>query len=127
MCKFQTLFMSPATLSYEEYSRLVRHVSGLDISASEMNEAAERIYTMERMFNVREGATRKDDYPPERFMTEPTPATGILSFQRKVIDREKYEQQLDEYYQAHGWDEKGIPKPATLGRLGLDREPSHLL
>jgi len=127
MCKFQTLFMSPATLSYEEYSRLVRHVSGLAISASEMNEAAERIYTMERMFNVREGATRKDDYPPERLMTEPTPATGILSFQRKVIDREKYEQQLDEYYQAHGWDEKGIPKPETLGRLGLDKEPSHLL
>jgi len=127
MCKFQALFMSPSTLGYEEYSRLTRCVTGLDLSASEIQEAAERIYTIERMLNVREGAGRSDDYPPERYMTEPTPATGIRSFRGKLVDREMYDEQLDQYYQAHGWDSDGKPTPETLERLGLDKEPSHVI
>jgi len=127
MCKFQPLFMSPSTLGYEEYSQLIRCVTGLELSADELRQTAERIYTMERMLNVREGATRKDDYPPERYLTEPTPALGARGFQNKCIDREKYDEQLDDYYQAHGWDGNGAPTPETLARLGLDSEPSHII
>ena len=126
VCKFQALFMSPSTVGCKEYGQMVRYVTGLELSPSDMMEAAERIYTTERMFNNREGAGRKDDTLPQRYFVEPTPL-GIRSFQGKTIDREKFEQQLDEYYQAHGWDSSGVPTPETLARLGLDKEPSHII
>ncbi|MBL7119689.1 MAG: aldehyde ferredoxin oxidoreductase family protein [Dehalococcoidia bacterium] len=126
VCKFQALFLSPSTLSYDDYCKLTGYITGLEMSASEMMEAGERIYTLERMFNNREGAGRKDDTLPERYFEEPTPL-GIPSFQGKTIDREKFEQQLDEYYQAHGWDSNGVPTPETLEKLGLDKEPSHII
>jgi len=34
---------------------------------------------------------------------------------------------VDEFYDHHGWDENGVPKPGTLKRLGIEHEPSHLL
>jgi aldehyde:ferredoxin oxidoreductase len=43
------------------------------------------------------------------------------------IDKKKFTKMVDEYYQHHGYDEKGVPLPETLTRLGLDQEPSHLL
>ncbi|MCX6000478.1 MAG: hypothetical protein NTU41_13095 [Chloroflexi bacterium] len=126
VCKFQALFMSPSTISYDEYGKMLGHVTGLELSPSQMTEAAERIYTLERMFNNREGAGRKDDNLPERYYVEPTPL-GVRSFQGKTINRVKFDQQLDEYYDAHGWDRSGVPTTETLRTLGLDHEPSHLL
>ncbi len=34
---------------------------------------------------------------------------------------------LDEYYALYGWDNEGVPTQETLERLGLDKEPSHML
>jgi len=34
---------------------------------------------------------------------------------------------LDEYYALHGWDENGVPREETLKRLGLGKEPSHMI
>ena len=126
VCKFQALFMSPSTIGYDDYCTLIRHITGLEFSASELMEVGERICTMERMFNNREGASRKDDMLPERYFSEPTPL-GPEGMKDKVIERDKFEQLLDEYYEAHGWDVRGVPAPETLSRLGLDREPSHLI
>ncbi|TEU05193.1 aldehyde ferredoxin oxidoreductase, partial [Candidatus Bathyarchaeota archaeon] len=83
-----------------------------------------RIYTIERMFNLREGFSRKDDRLPERYFEEPTPI-GLPIVRGKKIDRDKFEKMLDEYYALHGWDENGVPKKETLEGLGLDKEPSH--
>jgi aldehyde:ferredoxin oxidoreductase len=44
-----------------------------------------------------------------------------------AIDREKFNKMLDEFYEHHGWDKSGIPIPKTLKRLGIEKEPSHLL
>jgi aldehyde:ferredoxin oxidoreductase len=126
VCKFQALFMSPSVIGYGEYSQLIRHVTGMELSAAELMEIGERITTLERMFNNREGASRKDDMLPERYFTEPTPL-GPEGMKNKVIDRDKYELLLDEYYGAHGWDNGGVPTRETLVKLGLDREPSHII
>lgn len=126
VCKFQAIFASPSTIGYDEYCTLTRYITGLELSPSEMMEIGERIYTLERMFNNREGASRKDDIPPERYLVEPTPL-GLGDFKGKTIDREKFEGLLDEYYAAHGWDSDGVPTPETLARLGLEGEPSHIL
>lgn len=125
-CKFQPLFMSPSTIGYDDYCKLTHYITGLDLSVSEMVEIGERIYTLERMFNNREGGSREDDTLPERYFVEPTPA-GLPGFKDKTIDREKFDQLLDEYYEAHGWDKDGVPMAETLARLGLDSEPSHVI
>ena len=114
--------MSPSVIGYGEYAQLVRHVTGMELSAAELMEAGERICTLERMFNNREGASRKDDMLPERYFTEPTPV-GPEGMKNKLIERDKYERLLDEYYGAHGWDNAGVPTRETLVKLGLDREP----
>lgn len=75
----------------------------------------ERIVTAERMFNVREGFSRRDDVLPERMVSEPMvdagPNTGEYIRQPDTL--------LDEYYRALGYDAEGRPTRETLGRLGL--------
>lgn len=127
VCKFQAFFMAPSALGYEHYADLVQAITGLDLSAAGLREAAGRICTLERLFNLREGLRREDDFPPERYFAEPTPALGLPGFQNRKLDRESYERELDAYYEAHGWDRNGVPTAETLKRLGLDGEPSHIL
>ena len=125
ICKFQTVFLSPNMPKWEEYGRLLEIITGLKYTPEQLREVGERIYNVERLFNIREGASRADDILPERFFREPTPM-GLEAVRDRVIDREKFEQMMDEYYDIHGWDKEGNPKPETLKRLGLDQEPEHL-
>lgn len=126
ICKFQTVFLSPNMPKFEEYSKLIELVTGLEFTPQELMEIGERIYVMERLFNNREGCTRADDTLPERFFTEPTPS-GLKAVRGRVIEKDKFEQMLDEYYELHGWDAEGIPTKETLERLDLQAEPSRLL
>lgn len=72
----------------------------------------ERIFNLERMFNVREGFSSKDDVFPLRFTKEPLPEGGSVGqvFEVKTL--------LSDYYKARGWDIKtGIPLLASLTNL----------
>jgi aldehyde:ferredoxin oxidoreductase len=117
-CKAVTILFSPHLLAFKEYAKMVKQVADIDFTMDEMQDVGERIYTVERLFNNREGAGRKDDYPPERYFTEPT-VLGTKYNRGKTLDREKYEMALDEYYEAHGWDKEGRPKKETLEKIGL--------
>ncbi len=75
----------------------------------------EKVYNLERCFNIREGFTRKDDTLPKRMYTEPLKG-GIRD--GEVI--RKPDTIIDEYYDARGWDRNGIPTRETLARLGLE-------
>jgi aldehyde:ferredoxin oxidoreductase len=129
ICKFQTrAIMSPSTPAFEEYAPLIYNITGLEFTPSELMAIGERIYTIERMFNIREGFSRKDDYLPDRYYDEKTPATGGMPLTRNVqMDRVKFDKMLDEYYELHHWDNQGNPLPERLEELGLDKEPSHML
>jgi aldehyde:ferredoxin oxidoreductase len=97
-----------------EMYRLV--VGWEDVSVPELNQLAERIYTLTRCYNVREGMDRKDDTLPPRILHDPLPdGPG----QGKIIGDETFNKMLDEYYVLRGWDSNGIPTPETLDRLGL--------
>lgn len=126
LCRIGTITFSLNRLGFKEYVDLIRAMTGMEFSAEELQQIGERIYTLERLFNIREGASRKDDYPVERYFVEPTPA-GLPKNRGKTIDREKYDQMLDENYEMHGWDKDGIPRQETLEKLGLDKEPSNIL
>jgi len=74
----------------------------------------ERAYNVTRLFNVREGLSRKDDTLPKRF-TEPLEDTGWR------IPVEDFEKMLDEYYELRGWDRKtGIPKLEKIRELDIE-------
>ncbi len=73
----------------------------------------ERIWNLERQFNMAAGLTAKDDTLPKRLLEEPTkagPAKG------RVTELDKM---LPEYYRIRGWSEEGVPTRETLDRLGL--------
>jgi aldehyde:ferredoxin oxidoreductase len=126
VCKFHSIFLSPNLISFEELSKLLYYNTGLELTPEDIWEIADRAYTVERLFNIREGLTRKDDWLSDRYFDEPTPV-GLPIVRGKSLDREKFKQMLDEYYELHGWDEDGVPTPETLKELGLHGEPSHML
>jgi len=74
----------------------------------------ERVYNVTRLFNVREGLSRRDDTLPRRF-TEPLEDTGWS------IPLEDFEKMLDEYYELRDWGRKmGIPKLEKIRELGIE-------
>ncbi|MFX0006706.1 MAG: aldehyde ferredoxin oxidoreductase family protein [Promethearchaeota archaeon] len=125
-CKFQTVFLAVHAPKWEEFSKLIYLVSGMKFSVSELMDIGERIYTLERMFNNREGFSRKDDILPERYFEEPTPI-GLPRVKGLKIERDKFEKMLDEHYNLHGWDKNGIPTEKSLSKLGIDKEPTHII
>jgi aldehyde:ferredoxin oxidoreductase len=120
ICKTTFTFFTPHLFAFKDFARMSSVVTGMNITEEEMKDIGKRIYTVEHLFNRREGATRKDDYLPERFYTEPTPL-GPEHNRGKLIDKEKYDQMLDEYYEYHGWDKEGNPTPETLKKIGLEK------
>jgi len=112
--------------SFEEFARSIYLNAGLEFTPQQVWEVANRAYTLERMFNLREGFGREDDWLVDRYFDEPTPL-GLPVARGRAIDREKFKEMLDEYYQLHEWDENGVPTPELLKKLGLEGEPSHIL
>jgi len=126
ICKYHTTFLGASLPNFEEWSRLLYLNTGLEMSPLEIWTVAERAYNIERLFNLREGLTRKDDWLVDRYYDEPT-KLGIPGVRNRTIDRDKFKKMIDEYYEYHGWDENGVPRPETLKRLGIDKEPTHML
>jgi aldehyde:ferredoxin oxidoreductase len=85
-------------------------------SVEHMLKVGERIFNLEKAFNLREGFDRKDDNLPLRMTTEPLINAGPSEGQ---IVR-NMDAMLDDYYSLRGWDENGVPKPEKLRELGLE-------
>ena len=88
---------------------------GLAHDRESLATLGERIWTLVRLFNVREGFDRADDSLPALF-EEPLPDGPAAG---RTVDREAFETMLDAYYAARGWSADGRPTAATLDRLGL--------
>ncbi len=110
-CRFHE-FISPKEL----YPQLVEAATGVHMSLDEFIKVGERIWNLERIFNIGAGFTRNDDNLPERCFE---PIKGEAS-QGAVLDKKKFAAMLDEYYTLRGWDLEGKPTPATLKRLGIE-------
>lgn len=130
ICKYHTLFLGATHPNFEDWPKVLYYNTGLEMTPEEIWEIAERCNNLERLFNLREGLTRNDlkkgDTLNHRYFDEPC-TRGAPDVIGARIDKKKFEKMIDEYYEHHGWDENGIPTPETLKRLGLDKEPSHLL
>jgi len=106
--------------SYEQAVGVTAAVTGWNTTVMEQLRAAERMLTMARMFNVRQGLTDEDDKLPSRFFS-PTTA-GPLSDQS--LDPEQLEKAKQYYYNLMGWNNKGVPTPEKLEELGISIQNS---
>ena len=114
ICKFGTFF--PPALYWDRIATGLSLVTGLDIDVFKLKTIGERIANLQRMFNVREGITRKDDTQPRRLLEEKSPSPGRA--RGHVI---YLKPMLDEYYRLRNWDsETGVPTSGKLKELGLE-------
>ncbi len=102
--------LAVATSDLSDYCGLLSGLLGYEIKRRELYEIGERIFNLERHMNCREGITRADDTLPRRILKE------VREDGWPPVELEKM---LDKYYRLRGWDEEGIPRPDTLGRLGI--------
>jgi aldehyde:ferredoxin oxidoreductase len=85
------------------------------MSVERLKRIGERIYNLQRCYNVREGITRVDDRLPRRFSQEPSPSGNARG---QTI---QLEAMLDEYYRLREWSlETGWPTREKLRELGLE-------
>lgn len=114
LCKFIRGVLS----TFDKLAELYTLVTGFKMTARRLREAGERIYNLEKAYNVREGWTKKDDYPPPRVVKDPIPdgvAKGAL------VTKKEFESMLGAYFAARGWTQEGIPTKRKLAELGLNR------
>jgi len=113
ICKF----FAYKGLGSQELAELTSSLTGWDIDGRELLNIGERVFNLQRMFNIREGISKKDDYLPERVCK--LPEFGLYSSIAECGIKD-YQRMLDEYYQARGWSlETGIPTKEKLQQLGL--------
>ena len=113
LCKF----IRGVFYTFDKFAELYGLVTGIDMTADKLREAGERIYNLEKAYNVREGWTKKDDYPPPRIMKDPI-HSGVAK--GSLIIKEEFELMLNAYFEARGWTSEGIPTKDKLTQLGLD-------
>jgi aldehyde:ferredoxin oxidoreductase len=108
ICLFVTFsFGAPELVS------MLKTATGFDYDVDELMEAGERIWNLERVFNLRAGFKSKDDTLPKRLLREPMPAGPAKG---KTVPLGKM---LPEYYRLRGWDTQGRPTKKKLAALGL--------
>ncbi|MBC7131386.1 hypothetical protein H5T51_09320 [Candidatus Bathyarchaeota archaeon] len=109
-------------VTLELYSKLLHSATGIEKfkDSRYLWLLGERIFNLERAFNLREGLDASHDTMPERILKEPVPrppSKGQI-FELDVL--------LKDYYKARGWNEKGVPTKEKLDELGLSEVSAHL-
>lgn len=106
------LFTSFA-IGADEYSAMFSAITGEEMTAEQLLEAGDRIYNLERQFNLAAGISPDQDTLPKRVLDEPIsegPSKGHKS-ELGIM--------LPQYYKERGWDAGGIPTKGKLTALGI--------
>jgi len=97
----------------DEVIPMLEAATGISYTEEGLQNIGERIWNLERLFNVKAGFSSTDDTIPQRMLKEPMPegpAKGQVC---------KLDEMLPEYYNIRGWTHKGIPTEDKLKSLGL--------
>jgi len=106
---------------YEGFKDLAKYytlVTGIEMTPEELERTGERINNLGRLFNIREGFTRKDDHLPPKVMSTPIPDDTVSK--GSYITQEELDQMLDDYYATRGWTKEGVPTLEKLKELELE-------
>ena len=98
-----------------EYAGMLSALTGVEYTQESFLNCGDRIWTMERQFNLAAGLTAADDVLPPRLVKEPLKTGASKGSVSRVPEM------LPVYYELRGWDAKGVPTPAKLEALGLAR------
>jgi aldehyde:ferredoxin oxidoreductase len=108
MCLFTSF-----ALGAGDYADLLTATTGMKIDTAELLKVGERIWNLQKLYNIRRGFGRKDDTLPARLLNEPlkegAPAGQVW----------RRDEMLDEYYSVRGWDKEGTPTQEKQKELGL--------
>jgi len=99
--------------SLDDYAAQIDAACGNGWSPERLRETGERIYNLERRFNIRAGFTVADDMLPSRCMTESANSGKAQGWVSRLGEM------LPEYYELRGWSQRGEPTAETLERLKL--------
>jgi len=105
-----------------DMAKLYSLVTGVEMTPEELSVIGERINTLAKLINVREGLRRKDDTLPWKVMNQPITDQGPVK--GAVVTQDELDLLLDDYYQARGWNVEGIPTKAKLLELGMQEYQS---
>ena len=102
--------------NWDNMVMLVNAATGRGYTVDELKQIGARSWTMERLFNLREGLSKKDDTLPDRLFTTPIhdgPSKGA------VVNKADFDNELQEYYKVWGWNADGVPTKETLDKFGI--------
>lgn len=108
LCLFVTF-----ALGGPEVAEQLKVATGFDYTPDEVLLAGERIWNLERLFNLAAGLSKADDTLPKRLLKD------ALKFGPMKGHVSRLEEMLPEYYKLRGWDENGVPTKERLTQLGL--------
>jgi len=101
ICSISSAWATPAFPGVHEARRLINAASGKQEQETEFLNKIEGIIRLEKLYNQEYADfNRKDDYPPQRCMNEAV-LTG--PYKGQMIDKNDWDDMLDEYYREHGW------------------------
>jgi aldehyde:ferredoxin oxidoreductase len=106
------LFTSFA-LGADDYKNMFNAIVGENWTTEDILEAGERIWNLERTFNMKAGIGPDQDKLPKRLVAEPIPDGPCKGNVNRLAEL------LPEYYEQRGWDEKGVPTQDKLAALGI--------
>lgn len=109
ICLFTTF-----AIGLPEIAEAIRTATGVNYTDEEVLQIGERIWNLEKTFNLTAGFTKNDDTLPPRLLKEPVPAGAAKG---KVVELDTM---LKEYYSVRGWTEEGIPTEEKKKELSLD-------
>ena len=116
VCIFTSFALNPI-----HYANMMSAVTGVKIDSIDLLKIGERIWNLEKLFNLRENLTRKDDSLPSRLLNE-----AFESGHSKGISI-NLEPLLDKYYVLRGWNNEGLPSEEKLKELDLIEEGKSVL
>ncbi|MBS7622277.1 aldehyde ferredoxin oxidoreductase family protein [Candidatus Bathyarchaeota archaeon] len=118
ICYFTTVWSDRGLLDQDDLAQLFSAATGIQVDGEQLINVGLQVHNVEKAFNtLHAGFSRRDDYPPERFMTEPVKSGPNRG---EKLDRENWNMMLDQYYTIHGWDpETGWQRSECLDKLGL--------
>ncbi len=93
------------------FEKWLTYITGTKFSSGHLQEIGGRIFNLERMYNLREGLTGKEDTLPPRMLNE--------SIFENMDSGHPLGELLPRYYKLRGWDADGVPLRSTLDKLRI--------
>lgn len=108
ICLFTTF-----ALGVPEVKEMLNAATGLSLSDEETLKVGDRVWNLERLFNLEAGISPAEDTLPKRLLEDPIPEGPMEGHVARLSEM------LPEYYKLRGWSEQGIPTKEKLSELGL--------